>query len=109
MLYLIKKVYDKFGEGFFNICIMPLIMMIVVQFVITANVILLIAASLSYKYGKKMNLYKQFSYGKLVYNALVPLEVSNHYQSIELFRKIMELEPTGNFEKHQQNDNKKVD
>jgi len=89
LLYFIQIVYQNYGQNFVKICIMPLVSMLFINLVITANIMLLIATIGMYYFGKQIYSIKQFSIKKIIFNALVPITASNHHQSILAFRLAM--------------------
>ncbi len=89
MLFMIKDVYDKYGQSFFKLCIMPLISTILIQFLIVKNIIFTIASVVSYYYGKHMNMIKQKTFKKIIYDMLVPISVTNNLRAIHTYQQIM--------------------
>lgn len=75
----IRSIYVNFGDNFFKLCVMPIILILFVRLVITVNVLLLISTLFMYYYGPVVYAQKKSTISKIIYYTFVsPIAVSQH-------------------------------
>lgn len=83
----IQSIYTQYGKRTFDICIVPLLSMLVIDPFFTSNILMFVTALILYFRGenflikKKKNLFDQ-----IVFRGFVPPHAVNHFEAIYNFR-----------------------
>jgi len=88
----VESIYKQYGNNVFKICVMPLISMLFIKLVIVINIMLLIATTILYFYGKTfLNKGKNNLFAIIIFKALVPPMALNHFSAILNYQSFMKI------------------
>jgi hypothetical protein len=88
LLIFIQSIYKQYGQSFFKICVMPMVSVLCIKMLITANLMIFISTFLAYFFGKRIYIQNKLTIYGLIYRALVPVIAINHHKSIIMYLKL---------------------
>ena len=87
----VQTIHANYGDGFYKICVVPLVSMLFVDIFITTNIMLLIATLMMFFYGNEIYGKRNFGIIAMIFQALVPIDAQNEHRSIVGFIEIYDL------------------
>ena len=87
----VQIIHSKYGDGFYKICVIPLISMLFIDIFVTTNIMLVFATLIMFLYGKDIYGKRNSRIKSMIFYALVPIDAQIEHKSIIGFTDIYDL------------------
>jgi len=90
LMVFIQSIYKQYGKNIIEICIMPLLSMLIIKLLITINLMLFITTIILYFWGDYfMNTLKLPFITMILFKGLVSPLAFHHYTALKIFRELI--------------------
>lgn len=90
LMVFIQSIYKQFGNNIIQICVMPLVSMVVIKLVINFNIMMFITTIILYFRGDYfINTSKLPLIANILFKGLVPPLAFHHYSALRIYEKLI--------------------